>query len=251
MKRSIRCIVIDDEQLAIDSLLWQLNEFTQGLEVVSTFTNPREAQVYLSTHSIDLCFLDVDMPEMSGFDFLSKWAGSPPFDIIFTTAYSEYAVRAFKVSAIDYLLKPIDEEDLAATIAKYQQGKSPAIADQLALMMEQLQSPATSPGRIALPTAEGIHMVSMDDILHLEADNNYTTVYLSGGRTIMLSRTLKDMDSLLDARHFFRIHQSHTIHLAQVKLYQRGRGGSVTLLDGTVLPVSKTRKEAFLKVLGV
>lgn len=245
------CIIIDDEQLAIDTLEWQIKEFCKELEIKASFTDPTAAIDYLDNNTVDLCFLDIDMPEMSGFTFLTHWDGDPPFAFIFTTAYSQYAIEAFKVSAFHYLLKPIDEDDLVSTIEKYRkQSQTKSVRGQLEIMMEQLQKPKSYASRIALPTIEGIHMVNVIDIIRLEADNNYTTIYTSD-ECLIVSRTLKDIDALLDPKRFVRIHQSHTIDIQKVKLYQRGRGGSVILIDGTTLPVSKGKKERLLEGLGL
>jgi len=252
MNDNIRCVIIDDEQLAIDTLKWQLSEFCDGIEVVNTFTNPAKAQKYLVANKISLCFLDIDMPEMSGFEFLKLWDNAPPFNIIFATAYSEFAIQAFKVSALDYLLKPIDEEDLVSTIEKYKRLQSPdSLNDQISILLDQLNTPKNYSERIALPTIEGIHMVNAIDITRLEADNNYTTVYFEAQNSILVSKTLKDVEKILDPVHFLRIHQSHNINLRMIKMYQRGRGGSITMIDGTVLPVSKNRKDDLLKRLGL
>lgn len=252
MNKEITCIIVDDEQLAIDTLKWQLKEFCVGIKIVKTFTNPINAQEYIQSNKVDLCFLDIDMPEMTGFQFLEFWNNDPPFDVIFATAYSEYAIQAFKVSALDYLLKPIDEEDLVQTINKYQKKKSPnPLNDQLSLLLGQLNTPKDYPERIALPTMEGVHMVDITDISRLESDSNYTTVHLDSTRQIVVSKTLKEVESVLDPQLFLRIHQSHTINLKKVKLYQRGRGGNVTLDSGVLLPVSKNRKEELLRRLGM
>jgi len=252
MNNPLKCVIVDDEQLAIDTLKWQLTEFCEGIEVIRTFTNPKRAYTFLSEQAIDLCFLDIDMPEMSGFDFIKLWDNNPPFDIIFATAYSEYAIKAFKVSALDYLLKPIDEEDLMLTIKKYKSKKnSDSLNAQLSLLFHHLGDTKKYADRIALPTIEGIHLIDTVDICRLEADNNYTTIYLNAATPLLISKTLKEVEKVLDPSTFFRIHQSHTINLKMVKLYQRGRGGNVTLVDGTVLPVSKNRKEDLLRILGM
>ena len=252
MSPTTSCIIIDDEQLAIDTLKWQLTEFCTGVQVVKTFTNPLAAHNHLLKHKVDLCFLDIDMPEMSGFDFINLWNGKPPFDIIFATAYSEFAVQAFKVSALDYLLKPIDEEDLVSTVNKYKsQQSSPTLEAQLALLIDRYKSPETQTSRIALPTSEGVHMVDYKNIIRLEADSNYTKIYLVSGLSILVSKTLKEVEKLLDPALHFRIHQSYTININHIKMYQRGTGGSVILTDSTVLPVSKHRKAELLERLGM
>jgi len=252
MTKNITCIILDDEQLAIDTLNWQVEEFLEGIDVKATFTNPKKAIEYIQSNEIELCFLDIDMPEMTGFEFLKTWNYQPPFDFIFTTAYSQYAIDAFKVSAFNYLLKPIDEEDLVTTIKKYkEQKKSTSVSEQLSILMHQIKKPESFPKRIALPTLEGIHMVDPENIVRLEADNNYTSIHLIDNRTIIVSKTLKEIDSMLDPSRYFRIHQSHTIDVQKIKMYQRGRGGSVTMKDGTLLPVSKNKKEALLSLLGL
>ncbi len=251
-KTKIKAVCIDDEQLALDTLCWQLSEFCPEVKVVAQFTRPREALSYLNSNDVDLCFLDIDMPELNGFQLLEEY-GTPEFGVIFTTAYSEYAIKAFKVSALDYLLKPIDEEELVKTIARYSALQQPrSISEQLKLLTSQLQARGVEyPDRIALSTAEGIHMVAVDEVLRLQADNNYTTVYLRDGRKIIVSRTLKDVESLLDPRKFLRIHQSHCIQISGISMYQRAAGGTLVMSDGARLPVSRSKKESLLAHLGV
>ena len=247
-------MLIDDEELAIATLVWQLEEFCPEVEVVKTFTSPSVAYDYLAVNSgIDLCFLDIDMPEMSGFEFLRKWEQGPPFDVVFATAYNEFAIKAFKVSAFDYLLKPIDEEELVGTIQKYAQKiASSDLTSKLDFLYQQLNLPSQKNYaiRISLPTREGIHLVNTDKIIRLEAFKNYTSVYAEGKSTIVVSKTIKDMEKLLDPTTFIRVHQSHVVNWQKISTYQRGQGGSLTLEDGTVIPVSKNKKHLVLEKLG-
>lgn len=252
--KPIKALILDDEQLAIDTLKWQIEHYCPSIQVIHTSTNPITAKAFIDEQQIDICFLDIDMPEMNGFEFIHLW-NKAPFDIIFTTAYSEHAIKAFKVSATDYLLKPIDEEELVLTIEKYIANKSNQIEhstnDQLQLLFAQLNSSKKYVDKIALPTSEGVHLVEVDKIVRLEADKNYTTVFLLDAAKIMVSKTLKEVESSLDPERFFRIHQSHTIDLQKISMYQRGTGGSVTLQNGDVLPVSKYRKNELLKLLNI
>lgn len=243
-------MLIDDEELAIATLVWQLEEFCPEVEVVKTFTSPSVAYDYLAVNSgIDLCFLDIDMPEMSGFDFLRKWQQAPPFDVIFATAYNEFAIKAFKVSAFDYLLKPIDEEELIGTIEKYTDKiASNDLTSKLDMLYQQLHlsQQAAYPTRISLPTREGIHLVDVDKIIRLEAFKNYTSVYAEGKSTIVVSKTIKDMERLLNPDLFMRVHQSHVVNWKKISTYQRGQGGSLILEDGSIIPVSKNKKHLVL-----
>jgi two-component system LytT family response regulator len=244
--KKITAIIIDDEQLAIETLSWQLKEFCPAIHLLNSFTNPIHAQQFLQNNEVDLCFLDIDMPEMNGFEFLQFWT-KPPFDIIFTTAYSEFAIKAFKVAAFDYLLKPIDEEELLQTIHKYQnQQQGKRLQDQLSLLYQQLHTPSSFSDRIALSTQEGVYMIAVKNIIRLEADNNYTTVIIEDRSPIVLSKTLKEVESLLDPTIFLRVHQSHTIQLSKIEIYHRGRGGSLRMSNDDIVPVSKQKKEQLL-----
>lgn len=249
MKNELKAILIDDEQLSLDTLSWQLNEFCPDIVVVKTFTNPLKAVNYLERNTIDLCFLDIDMPEMNGFEFLNQLK-SKNFDVIFVTAYSEYAIKAFKVSAFDYLLKPIDEEELVSTIRNYKETANNSLNDQLNILVNEMAGKNNSPRKIALNTSVGMHFVEMKHIIHLEADKNYTTVHIEKQAPLIISKTLKEVEKTLDESYFFRIHQSHTINIDKIEIYHKGRGGSVTMSSGDILPVSKEKKDAFLEKLG-
>lgn len=239
----IRAVLIDDEELSIASLSWQLKEFCPNVEVVNTFTSPTKAYEFLADkQDITLCFLDIDMPEMSGFDFLELWQGTPPFDVIFTTAYNEFAIQAFKVSAVDYLLKPIDEEELITTIKKYSQNNH--WNAKMHLLYQQLQLPQSPPysARISVSTREGIHLIETKHILYLEAFKNYTSIFIEGKPTIVVSKTLKDIEQLLAPSVFLRVHQSYIVNWQKVITYQRGQGGTLILVNGQEIPVSKNKK---------
>lgn len=246
----IKSIIVDDEQLAIDTLTWQLKEFCSSIEVVATFTNPEEALRFIEANNFDVCFLDIDMPEMNGFEMIEKLSAIS-FDIIFTTAYNEYAIKAFKVSAFDYLLKPIDEDELVATMTKYQNQSLAATnnADKFELLLSQITAQSEYTDRIALSTQEGLHFIKVDEIIRLESFKNYTTLHLVDKSPVVVSKTLKDVELLLNPKYFYRVHKSHTVHLRMVEMYIRGVGGSLKLINGDLVPVSKRKKDELLRLL--
>ncbi|MEL6556969.1 MAG: LytTR family DNA-binding domain-containing protein [Bacteroidota bacterium] len=248
MKDQIKSVLVDDEQLSLDTLKWQLSEFCPEVVITGAFDNPNEAEVFLNENEIDICFLDIDMPEMNGFELL-KQVKNRSFDVIFVTAYSEYAIKAFKVSAFDYLLKPIDEDDLVTCMKNYSMKAKDNIAQRIDLLFHQIQNKSDVPEKVAFHTSEGIHIVKQNQIIHLEAHRNYTTIYREKDSSIIVSKTLKEVEKLLSNDQFFRIHQSHTINLSKVDMYHRGRGGSVTMNNSETLPVSKDKKEEFLNKL--
>ena len=191
----------------------------------------------------DFIFLDIEMPFLNGFDLLAKFE-KLFFEVIFTTAYDVYAIKAIKFSALDYLLKPITPEDLGAAIEKVKSRQS-------FISNEQLRLAATVnnrhlPDTIALPTNEGLAFTRIDDIIYFSAESNYTRIYLTDKNDILLSKTLGDVDELFRDYHFFRIHNSFLINLKQVRKYIRGDGGEVVMSNGRTLQVARTRKSDFL-----
>ncbi|MEM6297348.1 MAG: LytTR family DNA-binding domain-containing protein [Bacteroidota bacterium] len=247
----ITVVLIDDESLALDTLVWQLEQLPHPIQITGRFTNPISAVEALKTTEIDLCFLDIDMPEMTGFEFLEQWE-TPPFDVIFTTAYDQYAIRAFQVSACDYLLKPIDDEDLEAALDRYQNRQSNLKKEQIGLLTAQFKEQKAFPDRVALPTSEGVHIVETAHIIRLEADKNYTQIFQNEGSSIIVSKTIKEVEQLFDPAEFCRVHQSHLVNLSKVALYRKGKnGGLLTLKDNTQIPVAKAKKKLLMERLGI
>jgi two-component system, LytTR family, response regulator len=193
----------------------------------------------------DFIFLDIEMPLLNGFDLLSKF-DHLDFDVIFTTAYDVYAIRAIKFSALDYLLKPIDKEDLAAALekVKIKQGSISKVQLQMASEVHNRQMPDT----IALPTIEGLTFALVNDIVSCTADGSYTRMYMLDKSETLLSKTLGDVEELLGEYNFFRIHHSTLINLKQVKKYIRGEGGEIVMSNGKSYLVARTRKTDFLNV---
>ncbi len=246
----IKSVILDDEQHCVETLQWQLEKYTPAVELVSAFESPIEALDYIQTHPIDLLFLDIEMPEMNGFELLQRCA-NVNFDVIFTTAYDEFAVKAFKASAIDYLLKPIDKEDLVAAVKKVEDAKnSPILPEQMEIFYNAINPQRALKERIAVPTQEGLYFVKIKEIMYCISESNYTFIHLVDNKKICVSRTLKEIESMLVGEGFLRIHNSHLINLSKIEKYMRGDGGYVIMDDQKALSVSRSRKDALLEIFG-
>lgn len=244
----IEAVIVDDEKHAVESLRLMLEKYVPQVQLVSSFNDPREALTHLKSNPPKLLFLDIEMPFLSGFDLLQA-LGDVHFEIIFTTAYDDFAIRAFKVSAIDYLLKPIEREELVRAVEKFQKRQpGSGFKDRFDIFLEgYLQD--KEPQRIkqvSLPTKDGFSFVSQKEIIRCESDSNYTTVYLTDGKKIVVSKTLKEIESQLDKSAFLRVHHSHVVNLNHIKSYQKGNGGLIVMNNGDNVSVSRSRKQDFL-----
>jgi len=241
----MNCIIIDDEKHCIKTLSSLLKINFPEVNILTTCLDSTKAYDLIQQHKPDFIFLDIEMPLLNGFDLLSKFE-QLFFEVIFTTAYDSYAIKAIKFSALDYLLKPIGKEDLASAVEKIK-NKQSSISKaqvQMATAVHNRQLPDT----IALPTTEGLTFTHVNDIVYCTADGSYTRMYMTDKSDILLSKTLGDVDELLSEYNFFRIHHSTLINLKQVKKYTRGEGGEVIMSNGQSLQVARTRKTDFLNV---
>jgi two-component system LytT family response regulator len=241
----MKCIIIDDEKHCIKTLSNLMESNFSEIKIVATCFESTKAYDLILDYSPDFIFLDIEMPLLNGFDLLSKF-DHLDFDVIFTTAYDSYAIKAIKFSALDYLLKPIGLEELSFAISKIKSKLVPISKTQLQLasIFNNRQMPDT----IALPTNDGLIFTPVNDIIHCGADGNYTRIYFTDKSEILLSKTLGDVDDLLSDYNFFRIHHSSLINLKQVKKYIRGEGGEVIMSNGQCLSVARTRKADFLNI---
>jgi two-component system, LytTR family, response regulator len=241
----MKCIIIDDEKHCIKTLTNLLETNFSEVKVLASCFDSAKAYDLILLHKPDFIFLDIEMPFLNGFDLLSKF-DHLDFDVIFTTAYDSYAIKAIKYSALDYLLKPIGKDDLAAALNKLTSKQSSISKAQLqmATAVHSKQLPDT----IALPTTDGLIFAAVNDIVYCNADGSYTRIYMLDRSEILLSKTLGDVEELLSEYHFFRIHHSTLINLKQVRKYIRGEGGEVVMSDGKSLMVARTRKADFLNV---
>jgi two-component system, LytTR family, response regulator len=248
----LRSIIVDDELKSRESLKKMLSRFCQDVEVTALCQNVAEGLEAIDTYKPDVVFLDVQMQRETGFDLLEK-LGDIDFEVIFTTAHMEYAIKAIKFSAIDYLLKPIDIDELRRAIAKVekkQQRSNGNLTARLEQLVQNLKTSNTESYKLALPTSEGLTFIKVSDILYCRASSNYTEIFMNNGKKHLVSRQLKEYDDLLADHEFFRIHHSYLINLYYVKNYVKGDGGYVIMVDEASLDVSRRRKEAFLERIG-
>lgn len=236
----IKIILIDDEPKAIRSLEWEIANFCEDVEVMATFTKPQEAIAYLQHHDPDCVFLDVEMPEMDGFQFLDHFK-KRHFCVVFITAYNQYAIKAIKENAMDYLLKPIDSDDLVLTIEKLKADKKNARTYDA--LEERLNSYNNK--RIAIPADGKLIFLDPEDIRYCESDGNYCKIHLVDKKPLFISKKLKEIRALLPDEDFFRVHNSYVINLKRVSEYLK-TDGYVILDNQKKIPVSRNKKSAFL-----
>ncbi|WP_247044438.1 LytR/AlgR family response regulator transcription factor [Allomuricauda sp. F6463D] len=240
----MRVIIVDDEMAAINSLSWELRKYSDFISIVETFTSPSEAVSGINYLKPDCVFLDIEMPEMSGFSLLEKLKYRN-FAIVITTAYNQYAIRAIKESAMDYLLKPVDEDDISGVVEKLKRlNNTQNFKHQFEQTFEAL-SRASSPQIVQIPVSGKILFLLINEIVYCESDGNYSKVFLESGEQLLVSKKLKELEELLPDRTFFRIHNSYIIHLLKVKEYLRSEG-YVVLSNQKKIPVSRAKKEGFL-----
>ena len=249
---NIRSIIIDDEKKSREALEEKIKKFCPDVEIVATAENAQQGMEAISKLQPELVFLDIEMPVTNGFSMLEK-INALNFEVIFTTAYDQYAIKAIRFSALDYLLKPIDAEELQKAIEQYKKKKEKPgplhPLEQFRFLMESMKTANDPFNKLALPTSDGFHMVYIKDIIRLQSDSNYTTFYLQGGKSLVVSKTMKEYEEMLEEYHFFRVHNSHIINLHLMNKYIKGEGGYVIMEDGSSIEVSTRRKQAFLQKL--
>lgn len=245
----ITAIIIDDEAKGRLALREKLSAYCSQVQVVAEASNGQEALLLIQHHKPQLVFLDIEMPRMNGFDML-KALPEKNFQVIFTTAYDQYAIKAIKYAAFDYLLKPIDIEELKQAVEKIEQKKEHQTQSQAELLQQNIQHPKKQLNKLAIPTLDGLLFFDINDIVHLEANSNYTFIYFMGRPKITASKTLKEFEDILPESIFFRTHHSHLINLHYIQRYIKGDGGQIELQNGNMVDVSRRKKEAFLKAIG-
>jgi len=245
----IESIIVDDEPKNIHVLKKMLNEFCDEVDVVAEARDAQQAIALIQQHSPGLVFLDIEMPFGNAFDILDKLM-PVNFEVIFITAFNEYALKAFKYSALDYLLKPININELKIAVGKATSSiNSKNIGSQLKNLLDNLQNKNEALRKIAFPSKEGLVFIPMGDIIRCEASGSYTNIFIKGKEKIISSKSVKEYEEMLPEAVFFRIHHSHIINLTEIKKYHRGRGGHVEMSDGAFIDVAVRRKEEFLSRL--
>jgi two-component system, LytTR family, response regulator len=246
----IRALLVDDEKNNLDSLEYMLQNDCEGITVAGKVTDANAARKWLSQNSADVLFLDINMPGEDGFRLLSSLSPHH-FRVVFGTAYNEYAIQAIKASALDYLLKPINIEELQITVDKIRHSIDHPLAgghqQQLINHFLDTITHKTPPKKIALPHLGGISFIDVDDIVSLQADSNYTILHLVSMQKLVISKTLKDFEELLDVAQFARIHKSYIIQLRHIKEYSTSDGGMVKMTDGNQWSISRRQLDLFLQ----
>ncbi len=243
----LEAVIVDDEKKALQSLSWELTNFSDEINVVASFTDPLEALSFLSQNTPDCLFLDIEMPTMDGFQFIQKLSNKD-FPVVITTAYNQYAIKALKNEAIDYLLKPIDTDDLKDTIVKIKKfNEKNYTADRLEKILLNFNANEKHK-KITFNTDGKLVFLESDQILYAESDGNYSTIYLEDGHKIVLTKKLKEVNELLPSDSFFRIHNSYIINLTKIKEFLK-TDGYVILQSNHKIPVSRQKKSDFLDLL--
>ena len=237
----IRAIILDDEKHSVATLDWKLDKFCPDVKVIGKFTDSMKALEYIRQNPPDLLFLDVEMPRLNGFELLEELDKPLSFEVILITAYDEFGIRAVKSDILDYLLKPVQNQELKKAIDKVKRRMD---AREISSSSVNYKS-----DKIAFATKESIEYVAAEDIIACKSDSNYTILYLVGGRKKVISRTLKDVEDRLKSHTFYRSHNSHLVNLSHIKEYIRSDGGYLLVTDGHKLPISRTRKDELLKLL--
>ena len=241
----MRVAIIDDEVHCVEGLILHLKSKFPETEIVYKGTRPEDALVALPAARPDLLFLDVEMPGMNGFELLDQLSENS-FDVIFTTAYSQYAAQAFKAKAVNYLLKPIDESELREAVLHWKEEKEMKksfSSERMDELLTYLKREGILKNKIAVPVTEGYEFVETNEILYCQSQNNYTLLFTVDNRKLVLSKTLKEFEKLLEKYFFIRIHKSFLINPNFMKKYYRNDGGYLVMQDGKSIPVSKNKKE--------
>lgn len=243
----MKIVLIDDQESVRKNLRALLAKYAADWNVIGEAYSVESGLKLLSELKTDVVFLDVEMADGTGFDLLAQY-GSPDFQVVFATGYDRYAVKAFKYSAVDYLLKPIDPADLVAALKKVERQSKSLSATTIDNMMANLKVPLEDQ-KIVLKDLETVYLVKLSEIVRCESQNNYTTFFLMDGRKLTISVTLKEYDKLLSEHNFFRVHQSHLINLQHFDRYDKREGGVIYMKDGSTAPLAGRRKDHLIATL--
>jgi two-component system LytT family response regulator len=242
-----KALVIDDENRTRELIVKMINSFGFEIEAIPGGDNVQSGIASIEQENPDLVFLDIQMPDGTGFDVL-RGLKDRNFEVIFVTAHEEFAIKAIKFSALDYILKPIDQSELMVAVEKAIKTIDEKKEESQFEPLQHNINP-NHKRRLVLKTQESVHVVDLENIIRCEADRNYTSFFLTGGKKILVSKTLKEYETLLTGYNFLRVQQSHLINLDYVDRYDKGDGGSVVMKDGSEVPLSPAKREIFFKIL--
>lgn len=244
----ITAVVIDDEKNALDVLAMQIKNYCPDVTILQLCFGGDEGVQAIRKFNPELVFLDIEMPRINGFDVLDM-TKDQNYQVIFTTAYDQFAIKAFKYSAVDYLLKPIDIEELRSAVAKIQKTPVDNFKSKIDILLSQLENTQIHHKKIALPIGDGYEMIAFNNIIRCESDSNYTTIFLRDKRKITLSKTLKEVEASLNSKVFFRVHHSHLINIDHISKLYKADGGTVLMADGAHINISRNKKDAFFELI--
>lgn len=246
--KALKAIIIDDEPDCVKLLALQMKMYCPEVQVIATCLSAEDGFEKIIEHSPDMVFLDIEMPRINGFQLLER-LGEITFSLIFVTAYDRFAVKAFRYSALDYLLKPIDGKDLLSAVQKAVQRQGMG-RQQLNLLKEVQASPKAFPEKIALPFQNGVTFVEVRNIIYCESENNYTRFHTTDGQQYLAAKTLGDIQELLEEGNFLRVHRQYVVNLDQIAKYVRGEGNYLVLSNGKSVSVARTQKEKLIQKFG-
>lgn len=248
--QTLKAVLIDDERNSLESLNLELLSYCPEIIITAMFRDPIEGRQAILQSPPDVLFLDIEMPGMNGFDLLLS-IPSINFEIIFVTAFDQFALKAFDVHAIDYLLKPIRKDKLIQAVqrAKERHLEKTAKTNVQAFVQHMMSQASYDHDQIALPTNEGFTFVKTKEIIYLEAESNYTWIKLTSQARLLISKSLGEIEGQLNASNFYRIHKTFVANIHQIHRYVRGQGGTLVMNDGSQIPVSRTHKEQLLKLI--
>ena len=244
----LRAIIIDDEPDCCESLSILLKRNCPDVNIAGTFYSAEKALVAINEINPQLIFLDIEMPNMNGFEMLEKLPAIN-FELIFTTSYDQYAIKAIRFSALDYLLKPIDREELQKAVKKVKNRLQKPLTQQLEILLQKINHTNSSIQRIALPTMEGLKLVPVDSIISCASEGNYTIFLTKDKQKIVVSRPLKEVEEMLEEHSFFRVHHSYMVNMNEIDRFIKSEGGYLIMSDGSTVDVSRSKKDQLLKKL--
>lgn len=239
-----KTIIIDDEAQGKKTLKWLVETYCPELKVAGMASSVPEALELIEELNPELIFLDIELGAMNGFDLLEK-VKTRNFEVVFVTAYQDYAIKAFEFSALHYLLKPVNPDKLKEVVFRLLNKEKSSNMKQIEVLVERLQT-SNHPTTISIPTNKGFEIIKLDEIIRCESDGNYSSVFLSNNNKILTSKTLKEVENILVGNSFFRTHRKHIVNLKHVIKYISGRGGKLQTTDGSVIDVSREKKEELL-----
>lgn len=245
---SLKIAILDDEKHACETLKWQLDQIELDIQLIGVFQKPLVAIEELKKNKPDLIFLDIEMPGLNGFQFLEQ-LNLPDVNVVFTTAYDKFALNAFRVNAIDFLLKPVDISDLKVALDRAIAKKSTYQPELMGKLFSEITRSHSSKAKIGLPSVHGIDFVNCSEIIYCHSESNYSRIYLDSGQKILASKTLKDIEEMLPQDLFFRVHNSYIVNLSKVHRYLHNNGGSLLLENEAEIKVSRSKKKELLERL--